>query len=67
MNSTIDPSEISKIIQSKIEHYKDKLDVADVGTVIEIGDGISRVFGLKNVMSNELVEFDDGKTLSELL
>ena len=61
MNSTIDPSEISKIIQSKIEHYKDKLDVADVGTVIEIGDGISRVFGLKNVMSNELVEFDDGK------
>ena len=61
MNSTIDPSEISRIIQSKIENYKDKLDIADVGTVIEIGDGISRVYGLKNVMSNELVEFADGK------
>ena len=61
MNSTIDPSEISRIIQSKIENYKDKLDIADVGTVIEIGDGISRVYGLKNVMSNELVEFEDGK------
>lgn len=60
MNSTIDPSEISRIIQSKIENYKDKLDIADVGTVIEIGDGISRVYGLKNVMSNELVEFQDG-------
>jgi len=61
MNSTIDPSEISRIIQSKIEHYNDKLDIADVGTVIEIGDGISRVYGLKNVMSNELVEFQDEK------
>ena len=40
MNSTIDPSEISRIIQSKIEHYSDKLDTADDGTVIEIGDGI---------------------------
>lgn len=61
MNSTIDPSEISRIIQSKIENYKDKLDIADVGTVIEIGDGISRVYGLRNVMSNELVEFQDGR------
>ena len=61
MNATINASEISEIIKSKIEHYENKLDVADVGTVIEIGDGISRVYGLKNVMSNELVSFDDEK------
>ena len=61
MNATINASEISEIIKSKIEHYENKLDVADVGTVIEIGDGISRVYGLKNVMSNELVRFDDEK------
>ena len=46
MNATINASEISEIIKSKIEHYENKLDVADVGTVIEIGDGISRVYGL---------------------
>ena len=61
MNQTIDASEISAIIKSKIENYKNELDVVDVGKVIEIGDGISRVYGLKNVMSNELVSFDDGK------
>lgn len=61
MNSTIEASEISAIIKSKIENYENKLDIVDVGTVIEIGDGISRVYGLKNVMSNELVRFEDGK------
>ena len=61
MNQTIDASEISAIIKSKIENYKNELDVVDVGSVIEIGDGISRVYGLKNVMSNELVCFEDGK------
>ncbi len=61
MNSTINASEISAIIKSKIENYENKLDITDVGTVIEIGDGISRVWGLKNVMSNELVIFDDGR------
>lgn len=61
MSSLIEASEISAIIKSKIENYENKLDVADVGTVIEIGDGISRIYGLKNVMSNELVRFEDGK------
>ncbi len=61
MSATINSSEISSIIKSKIENYENKLDVSNTGTVIEIGDGISRVWGLKNVMSNELVRFDDGK------
>ncbi len=44
---SVNASEISSIIQSKIEQYENKLDITDTGTVIEIGDGISRVWGLK--------------------
>ena len=58
---TISASEISNIIKSKIENYNNGLEVSNTGTVIEVGDGISRIYGLKNVMSSELVEFDDGK------
>ncbi|GBF22703.1 F-type H+-transporting ATPase subunit alpha [Candidatus Gastranaerophilus sp. (ex Termes propinquus)] len=58
--TTIKSSEISEIIKNKIESYQSKLEVSDTGTVIEIGDGISRIWGLKNVMASELVEFQDG-------
>ncbi len=62
--ATIESSEISAIIKNKIENYKDKLQVENVGSVVEVGDGIARVWGLREVMSSELVEFDDGeKTL----
>ena len=62
--SAINSSEITAIIKSKIENYSQKLEVNNVGSVIEISDGISRIYGLKNVMSSELVEFDDeNKTL----
>ena len=64
MSSAINSSEITAIIKSKIENYSKKLEVENVGSVIDISDGISRIYGLKNVMSSELVEFDDGnKTL----
>lgn len=59
MSPTINSSEITSIIKSKIENYNQKLEVDDVGSVIEISDGICRIYGLKNVMSSELVEFDD--------
>lgn len=57
----IKPDEISSIIKSKIENYDLQTEISNTGTVIEIGDGIARVYGLRNVMSNELVVFDDGK------
>lgn len=57
----IKPDEISSIIKSKIENYDLHSEVSNTGTVIEIGDGIARVYGLRNVMSNELVVFEDGK------
>ncbi len=59
--TVINPDEISSIIKSNIENYSTKTEVSNVGSVLEIGDGIARVYGLRNVMSNELVEFDDGK------
>ena len=49
------PEEISGIIKSQIKHYKDKIDQAEVGTVVMVGDGIAKAYGLENCMSNELL------------
>lgn len=57
----IKPDEISSIIKSKIENYESQTEISNTGTVIEVGDGIARIYGLNNVMSNELIVFDDGK------
>ena len=51
----IKPDEISSIIKGKIENYDIQTEVSNTGTVIEVGDGIARIYGLRNVMSNELV------------
>ena len=55
------PEEISGIIKSQIKHYKDKIDQAEVGTVVMVGDGIAKAYGLENCMSNELLEFEGGE------
>jgi len=55
----IQPEEISRIIKEKIEKYNYRIDVSEVGRVIEVGDGIARVYGLKDVMASELVLFDN--------
>ncbi|MGE7365565.1 F0F1 ATP synthase subunit alpha [Desemzia incerta] len=52
--------EISTLIKSQIEGYRNELAIDEVGTVSYVGDGIARAFGLKNVMSGELVEFSNG-------
>ena len=54
------PEEISKIIKNQIKNYKSRIDMAETGKVILVGDGIARVYGLRNCMSNELLEFEDG-------
>jgi F-type H+/Na+-transporting ATPase subunit alpha len=56
----IRPDEISSIIQQQIEQYDQDVKVANVGTVLQIGDGIARIYGLDQVMAGELVEFEDG-------
>ncbi len=52
--------EIASVIQQEIEQYDSQLDVREVGTVLEVGDGIARVYGLSNVMATEMVEFPNG-------
>ena len=54
------PEEISRIIKEQIRTYHAETDQAEVGTVVLVGDGIARVFGLDNCMANELVAFDGG-------
>ena len=54
------PEEISNIIKSQIKNYKSKIDMTETGKVILVGDGIARVYGLRNCMANELLEFEDG-------
>ena len=51
------PEEISSVIKEQISHYSTELEVSDVGTVIQIADGIARVHGLENAMQGELLEF----------
>jgi F-type H+/Na+-transporting ATPase subunit alpha len=57
---SIRPDEISTLIKSQIEQYKSEIEVAEVGTVINVGDGIARVHGLEQCMSGELLEFSNG-------
>jgi F-type H+-transporting ATPase subunit alpha len=57
---SIKAEEISALIKQQIENYETEIEVKDVGTVIEVGDGIARAHGLDNVMAGELVEFSNG-------
>ena len=54
------PGEISNIIKKQIENFKSRVEMEQTGKVILVGDGIARVYGLRNCMSNELLEFEDG-------
>jgi F-type H+/Na+-transporting ATPase subunit alpha len=56
----IRPDEISSIIRSQIEGYDQKVEVSNVGTVLQVGDGIARIYGLDQAMAGELLEFEDG-------
>lgn len=56
---SIRPDEISTLIKSKIEQYKSEIEVAEIGTVMNVGDGIARVYGLEQCMTGELLEFSN--------
>jgi F-type H+-transporting ATPase subunit alpha len=57
---SIRPDEISSIIKQQIEQYDQEVKVSNVGTVLQVGDGIARIYGLEKVMAGELLEFVDG-------
>lgn len=56
----IQPDEISSIIREQISNYNKQVQIANVGTVFQVGDGIARIYGLDKVMAGELLEFADG-------
>ncbi len=58
--ASIKASEISNLLQMELEGFSDKLKFQEIGKVLQISDGVARVFGLTKVQSNELVEFDNG-------
>ena len=57
---SIRPDEISAILKQQIEDYDKSVSVSNVGTVLTVGDGIARVYGLQQAMAGELIEFEDG-------
>ena len=56
-NMNLKPEEISSVIKEQIQRYASALDVSDVGTVIQVADGIARVHGLEKAMQGELLVF----------
>ncbi|MFN7181622.1 MAG: F0F1 ATP synthase subunit alpha, partial [Planctomycetota bacterium] len=56
----IRPEEVADVIKAELEKFETQLNIQDTGIVIAVGDGIARVYGLRNVMASELVEFEGG-------
>ncbi len=56
----INPSEISEVLKQQLESVNSKVSFKEVGSVLEVGDGVAHVYGLDNVCANELVEFENG-------
>ncbi len=56
----INPSEISQVLKQELENINSKITFEEVGTVLDVGDGVAHVYGLDNVGANELVEFENG-------
>jgi F-type H+/Na+-transporting ATPase subunit alpha len=58
--SNIKPAEVSKILREQLEGIQTSVELEEVGTVLQVGDGIARIYGLSNAQSNELLEFENG-------
>jgi F-type H+-transporting ATPase subunit alpha len=56
----IRPEEVTSILQQELEAYKTQLKLEEVGTILQVGDGIARIYGLENCMTGELLEFPGG-------
>lgn len=58
--ANIKPAEVSEILKQQLEGFKSVAELEEVGTVLQVGDGIARIYGLSNVESNEMIEFESG-------
>lgn len=58
--SQIKPAEVSAILREQLAGNQSEADLQEVGTVLQVGDGIARIYGLSNVQAGELIEFENG-------
>jgi F-type H+-transporting ATPase subunit alpha len=58
--SALKPSEVSKVLKQQLQGIDTRAQIDEIGTVLQVGDGIARVYGMSNVCSNELIEFEGG-------
>ena len=56
----VKPAEVSAILREQLAGFKSEAELEEVGTVLQVGDGIARIYGLSNVQSGELIEFENG-------
>ncbi len=56
----VKPAEVSAILRQQLSGLKSEPELEEVGTVLQVGDGIARIYGLSNVQSGELIEFENG-------
>src|ERR1043166_4760412 len=56
----VKPDEVSEILRKQLSGFEKEIDIYDVGTVVQIGDGVARVYGLSKCMASELIEFPHG-------
>jgi F-type H+-transporting ATPase subunit alpha len=56
----VNPAEVSAILKQELAGFRSEAELEEVGTVLQVGDGIARIYGLKGVQSGELVEFTSG-------
>ena len=54
------PEEISSVLSQELKQYSQELDVESVGTILQVGDGIARIYGLEDALASELLEFPGG-------
>ena len=64
--ANIKPAEVSKILKQQLEGIQTGVELEEVGTVLQVGDGIARIYGLSNAQSNELIEFENGSKINYL-
>ncbi len=57
----IKPAEVSEVLKKQLQGFKTEVELEEVGTVLQVGDGIARIYGLSKVQSNELIEFESGQ------
>ncbi|MDB9895956.1 F0F1 ATP synthase subunit alpha, partial [Flavobacteriales bacterium] len=56
----VKPAEVSAILRQQLSGFKSETELEEVGTILQVGDGIARVYGLTNAQSGELIEFENG-------